>query len=375
MRVGAPKESKNHEYRVGLNVNSTRALVADGHEVWIESGAGAGIGESDADYRGAGARIAANIEELFDAAELIVKVKEPNRAERKLLRPRHTLFGYLHLASDPEQTEDLLSSGALCIAFETVTDEAGRLPLLIPMSEIAGRAAVQAATVFLQKRQGGMGLLLSGATGVEPGKVTVIGGGTVGANAARVALGLGARVAVLEKFPAQRTRLRQEFGPEVELADSTADEIERHVVDADLVVGALLVPGGRVPHLVSEALVKRMKQGAVLADVCVDQGGCFETSRPTTHDEPIFIKHGVVHYCVANIPGTVPVTSTKALNRAILPNVRKLANEGIAAALEGDTHLRRGVNVCRGHVTFEAVAAALGKEYLPPEQALCLPPA
>ena len=370
MRIGAPRESKNHEYRVGLDVESVAALTADGHEVWIETGAGAGIGESDADYEQAGARIAADAAELFDAVDLIVKVKEPNGAERALLQPRHTLFGYLHLASDPEQTDDLQASGALCIAFETVTDDQGALPLLIPMSEIAGRMSVQAAASFLQKRQGGMGLLLSGATGVEPGKVVVIGGGTGGSNAARIALGLGARVAIVEKFPARREQLREMLGPELECVDSTPENIERLVVEADLVVGALLVPGGKLQPLVSESLVMKMKPGAVIADVCIDQGGCVETSRPTTHDEPTFVKHGVVHYCVANIPGSVPVTSTKALCRATLPYVRKLANEGVRQALEADVHLRRGMNVCRGHITYEAVATALGRSSVAPEQAL-----
>ena len=372
MRIGSPKESKNHEYRVGLNVESVKGLVADGHQVWIESGAGAGIGESDADYRRAGAQIAATAAEVFEAVDLIVKVKEPSNVERRLLLPRHTLFGYLHLASDPEQTDDLQASGAICIAFETVTNDQGGLPLLVPMSEIAGRAAVQAAAVFLQKRQGGMGLLLSGATGVEPGNVVVIGGGTVGSNAARIALGLGARVSIVEKFPARRAQLRELLGPEVECAESTPEEIERLVVDADLVVGALLVPGGRVPHMVTESLVKKMKKGAVLADVCIDQGGCFETSRPTTHDEPTFIKHGVVHYCVANIPGTVPITSTKALNHATLPFIRELANQGIKRALERNEHLRRGLNVCRGHITYEAVAKGLGRDFIAPESGLQL---
>ncbi len=370
MRVGAPKESKNHEYRVGLDVESVAALVADGHEVWIESGAGAGIGESDADYTRVGARIAADTAELFDAVDLIVKVKEPNRAERALLRPRHTLFGYLHLASDPEQTDDLIASEALCIAFETVTDDNGRLPLLIPMSEIAGRMAVLAAAGFLQKRQGGMGLLLSGATGVEAGRVAVIGGGTVGGNAARIALGLGARVAVVEKHPARRTQLRETLGSALECFDSTPENIERVVTESDLVVGALLVPGGKLQALISESLVMKMKPGAVLADVCIDQGGCAETSRPTTHDEPTFIQHGVVHYCVANIPGAVPITSTKALCRATLPYVRKLAGGGVKRTLEQDAHLRQGVNVCRGHVAYEAVAEALGHRFMAPERAL-----
>ena len=372
MRIGSPKESKNHEYRVGLNVESVRALVADGHDVWIEQGAGLEIGETDSDYREAGAHIAADAAKLFEAADLVVKVKEPNAYERSLLLPRHTLFGYLSLASDPEQTDDLLASRCLCIAFETVTNEQGALPLLIPMSEIAGRMAVQSAASFLQKRQGGMGVLLSGATGVEPGRVAVIGGGTVGSNAARIALGLGARVGIVEKFPARRAQLQELLGPEVECVDSTPEEIERLVVDADLVVGALLVPGGRVPHLVPESLVRKMKKGAVVADVCIDQGGCVETSRPTTHDEPTFIKHGVVHYCVANIPGTVPVTSTKALNRATLPFVRQLANLGIKQALEQDEHLRRGMNVCRGHITYQAVAEGLDREFISTEQALNL---
>ena len=377
MHIGAPRETKNHEYRAGLTVESVAALVADGNEVWVETGIGAGIGESDAEYREAGARIAGDPAELFDAAEMIVKVKEPNRDERRLLRPRHTLFAYLHLASDPEQADDLLASGATCIAFETVTDERGALPLLIPMSEIAGRMAVQAATHFLQKRNGGMGLLLSGATGVEAGRVAVIGGGVVGANAARIALGLGARVGIVEKFPARREALRKMLranmeGGDLECVDSTPENIERLVSEADLVVGALLVPGGKVKHLIPESLVKKMKPGAVLADVCIDQGGCAATSRPTSHDDPVFIKHGVVHYCVANIPGAVPVTSSKALNRATLPHIRELAGKGVRQALRENIHLRRGLNICRGHITYEAVAEGLGLDFITPDQAMLL---
>ena len=372
MRIGAPRETKNHEYRAGLTVESVAALTADGHEVWIETGIGEGIGESDADYREAGARIAANPAQLFDQAELIVKVKEPNRDERALLRPRHTLFGYLHLASDPEQTQDLLASESVCIAFETVTDDCGALPLLMPMSEIAGRMAVQAATHFLQKRNGGMGLLLSGATGVEPGRVAVIGGGVVGSNAARIALGLGARVTIIEKFPARREQLRKMLGPDIELADSTPENIAEQVRSADLVVGALLVPGGKVRHLIPETLVEQMKPGAVLADVCIDQGGCAETSRPTTHDDPVFIKHDVVHYCVANIPGAVPVTSTRALNRVTLPYIRELARKGVRQALQENEHLRRGLNVCRGRITYQAVAKGLGLDHITADEALGL---
>ena len=370
MRIGAPRETKNHEYRAGLTVESAAALAADGHEVWVETGIGAGIGESDADFRAAGAKIAADPVELFDSADLIVKVKEPNRDERRLLRPRHTLFGYLHLASDPEQTDDLIASGALCIAFETVTDDAGALPLLIPMSEIAGRMSVQAAASFLQKRQGGMGLLLSGATGVDPGRVVVIGGGTVGSNAARIALGLGARVAIVEKYPARREQLREMLGPELECFDSTPEIIAGLVVEADLVVGALLVPGGKLKPLITEAMVVKMKKGAVLADVCIDQGGSAETSRPTTHDDPVYIKHGVVHYCVANIPGAVPITSTRALNRATLPFIRELANKGVRRALHENIHLRRGLNICRGHITYQAVADGLGLDFTAPCQAM-----
>ncbi len=370
MRIGAPRETKNHEYRAGLTVESVAALVADGNEVWVETGIGAGIGESDAEYREAGARIAGNPAELFDAAEMIVKVKEPNRDERRLLRPRHTLFGYLHLASDPEQANDLLASGTTCIAFETVTDEQGALPLLTPMSEIAGRMAVQAATHFLQKRNGGMGLLLSGATGVEAGRVAVIGGGVVGVNAARIALGLGARVGILEKFPARREALRKMLGGDIACVDSTPENIERLVSEADLVVGALLVPGGKVKHLIPESLVKKMKPGAVLADVCIDQGGCAATSRPTSHDDPVFIKHDVVHYCVANIPGAVPVTSSKALNRATLPHIREIAGKGVRRALHENIHLRRGLNICRGHITHEAVAEGLGLDFITSSQAV-----
>ncbi len=370
MRIGAPKESKNHEYRVGLDVESVAALVADGHEVFIETSAGAGINESDADYQRAGAQIVAGIAELCDAAEMIVKVKEPSGAERRLLRPHHVLFTYLHLASDPQQTDDLQASGATCIAYETITNEQGGLPLLFPMSEIAGRMAVQAAAFFLQKRQGGMGLLLSGATGVDPGQVTIIGGGTVGSNAARIALGLGARVNVVERSAARRRQLRNLLGGDIHCVESTPESIEALVVDSELVVGALLVPGGRVQHLIPESLVRKMKPGSVLADVCIDQGGCAETSQPTTHDEPTFVKHGVVHYCVANIPGAVPVTATRALNRATLPFTRQLANEGAKQALESNRHLLEGLNVCRGQITYEAVAAGLGRDWITAERAL-----
>ena len=369
MKIGSPKESKDQEFRVGLTPESVSRLTEAGHEVWIEHDAGAGIGAVDADYTGAGARIAADIDEVFHKAELIVKVKEPNHSERRRLTPGHTLFTYLHLASDPEQTDELMESGAICVAYETVTDDEGRLPLLAPMSEIAGRLAVQAAAGYLVKHEGGRGILLGGATGVEPATVVIIGGGVVGSNAALIAQGLGARVTVLDNSERRVNELRAQFGGAVEPVLSTAQSLASHIKGCDLLVGAVLVPGGKAARLVTSAMVKSMRPGTVIADVAIDQGGCCENSRPTTHAEPVFTVDGVIHYCVANIPGAVPLTSSLALNRVTLPFILKLA-EGVEPALRADPHLLAGLNVCKGHLTRPEIAQDLSLPYTAPLTAL-----
>jgi len=363
MKIGSPTESKDQEYRVGLTPKSVRSLVASGNEVWIERGAGNGIGASDQDYIDAGATIAINIEELFDRVELIVKVKEPNHAERLLLRPHHTLFTYLHLASDPEQADDLIASKATCIGYETVTDAKGKLPLLTPMSEIAGRLAVQESAAHLGKHHGGMGILLGGAAGVEPGHVVIVGAGVVGSNACKIALGLGAKVSVLDRSKEQLARVQKKFGPEVNCVESTPESLASYVEVADLLIGAVLVPGAKAAKLITSAMVKKMKPGAVIADVAIDQGGCCENSRPTTHTHPTFIVDGVIHYCVANIPGAVARTASLALNIATLPFVHALADKGVKTAMTEDRHLLAGLNVCRGQLTREEVANDLGLGY------------
>lgn len=370
MKIGSPKESKDQEYRVGLTPKSVRALIADGHEVWIEHDAGLGMGASDEDYRKAGASISPSIEDLFEQVELIIKVKEPNSSERKLLQPHHTLFTYLHLAADPEQTRDLLDSKATCIAYETVTDKAGLLPLLTPMSEIAGRLAVQEAAAHLCKHHGGMGVLLGGATGVEPAHVVVVGGGVVGSNACKIALGLGGKVTILDKSPAQLQRLRSKFGDQINCVESNSDTLADYVKVADLLVGAVLIPGGKAAKLITSAMVKTMKPGSVIADVAIDQGGCCENSRPTTHTNPTFVVDNVIHYCVANIPGAVAKTASLALNIATLPFIRTLANQGVKTALEMDTHLRNGLSTCQGKLTSKEVAKDLNLPYTPAESVI-----
>lgn len=370
MKIGSPKESKEQEFRIGLTPKSVGRLVRDGHEVWIEQGAGLGIGASDADYTALGANIAADTPQLFERSELIIKVKEPNRAERALLRPHHTLFTYLHLASDPEQTRDLLASQAICIAYETVTDDAGKLPLLTPMSQIAGRLAVQEAAVHFAKHRGGMGILLSGATGVEPGHVVIVGGGVVGSNACKIALGLGAKVTILDKSAAQLEYLGKKFDGAVNCVLATTEALETYVATADMVIGAVLIPGGKATKLISSAMVRTMKPGAIIADVAIDQGGCCENSRPTTHTHPTFVVDGVIHYCVANIPGAVAKTASMALNIATLPFIRALASAGTRAALEADSHFRDGLNVCRGQITSEEVARDLDLPFTEPLTAL-----
>ncbi|HEX6945334.1 MAG TPA: alanine dehydrogenase [Casimicrobiaceae bacterium] len=370
MRIGVPKEIKVLENRVGLVPGSVRELVAHGHEVVVERNAGQGIGMDDAAYERAGARVVATAAEVFAAAEMIVKVKEPQAVERKLLRPGQVLFTYLHLAPDPEQAADLVAGGAVCIAYETVTSPYGGLPLLAPMSEVAGRMAVQAGAYYLEKPHGGLGMLLGGVPGVDPAKVVVLGGGVVGTHAVHIALGMGAEVWVLDRNVDVLRRLWVQFGRPLNTVFSTHDAIERHVISADLVIGGVLIPGAAAPKLVSRALIAQMKPGSVIVDVAIDQGGCFETSRPTTHAEPVYVVDGVTHYCVANMPGGVPRTSTFALNNATLPFVLALADKGWKRALADDAHLRDGLNVAFGKVTCAPVAEALGYAYTPAQTLL-----
>ncbi len=364
VRIGVLKEIKVHEYRVGLTPSSVREAVAHGHEVLVERDAGRGIGAGDVAYEKAGARIVAGPVEVFAQADLIVKVKEPQRAERALLRAGQVLFTYLHLAPDAEQTRELIQSGAVCIAYETVTRPGGGLPLLAPMSEVAGRMAVQAGAKCLEKEQGGMGILLGGVAGVPPAKIVILGAGVVGTNAAQIAAGSGARVVVIDRNLEALRRLDAMLGARVVTVYSNRDNIESHVASADLVIGAVLVPGAAAPKLMTRAMVRSMKPGAVIVDVAIDQGGCCETSRPTTHADPTYVVDGVVHYCVANMPGAVPRTSTYALNNATLPFVLALAERGWRAALAADPHLKNGLNVCAGKVTCREVAEALAYDYV-----------
>ena len=362
MRIGVPKEVKIHEYRVGLVPGSVRELVAHGHEVLVETGAGAAIGFPDEAYIAAGARIAPDAAAVFAGAALIVKVKEPQPYEWARLRADQVLFTYLHLAPDPGQTKGLMASGCTAIAYETVTDVQGGLPLLAPMSEVAGRMAVQVGARCLEKEAGGAGILLSGVPGVPPARVVVLGGGVVGSNAARIANGMRANVTVLDRNPRVLQALDIEFNGLVDTLFATRDAIERAVLDADLVIGAVLVPGAAAPRLVSRQTVARMRPGSVMVDVAIDQGGCFETSRPTTHAEPTYVVDGVVHYCVTNMPGAVARTSAVALNNATLPFTLQLADKGWRRAAAENPHLAEGVNVAGGAVTHPAVAAALGLE-------------
>ena len=370
MLVGVPREIKVHEYRVGLTPSSVRELVEHGHQVLVEHDAGSGIGATDAAYEKAGASVAGSAVEVFARAELIVKVKEPQSAERKLLREGQVLFTYLHLAPDPEQCRDLVASRATCIAYETVTQSGGGLPLLAPMSEVAGRMAVQAGAKSLEKESGGMGILLGGVAGVPPAKILILGAGVVGSNAAQIAVGSGARVVVIDRNLDSLRRMDRLLGGRVETVYSNRDNIERNVLSADLVIGGVLIPGAAAPKLVTRQMVAAMKRGAVVVDVAIDQGGCFETSRPTTHADPTYVVEGVVHYCVANMPGAVPRTSTYALNNATLPFVLELADRGWREALRGNPYLRAGLNVHRGQVTFLSVAESLGLDYVAPEKAI-----
>jgi alanine dehydrogenase len=370
MRIGVPKEIKVLENRVGMVPGSVREAVAHGHEVIVEHQAGLGIGMDDDAYRRAGATVVGSAAEVFAAAEMIVKVKEPQAVERAMLKPGQILFTYLHLAPDPDQAKDLVASGAVCIAYETVTSAAGGLPLLAPMSEVAGRMAVQAGAYYLEKPHGGLGILLGGVPGVDPAKVVVLGGGVVGTHAIHIALGMGAEVWVLDRNTEVLRALWRQFGRPLNTVFSTHDAIERHVVTADLVIGGVLIPGASAPKLVSAELVKKMKHGSVIVDVAIDQGGCFETSRPTTHAQPVYVVDGVTHYCVANMPGGVPRTSTFALNNATLPFILALAGKGWRKALADDPHLKNGLNIAFGKVTCEPVAEALGYAYVRPEDVM-----
>ena len=363
MLIGVPKETKDHEYRVGLTPDSVNEAVLHGHEVLVESSAGVGIGADDSEYEAAGAAIAERAETLFERAEMIVKVKEPRAGERAMLREGQVLFTYLHLAPDPEQTADLVKSKATCIAYETVTSPSGGLPLLAPMSEVAGRLSLQAAAHALEKVHGGKGMLLGGVPGVLPAKVVIIGGGVVGTHAAHISMGMGADTWAIDRSSEALKALWRQFGRPLDTVYSTRTAIDRHVADADVVIGSVLIPGAAAPKLVSADMIRRMKPGSVVVDVAIDQGGCFETSHPTTHSDPTFIVDDIVHYCVANMPGAVPRTSTFALNNATLPHVLKIADKGHRAALIDDPHLRNGLNVHAGDVTCKEVAEALGYPY------------
>jgi alanine dehydrogenase len=369
VRIGVPKEIKNHEYRVGLTPNAVREYVAARHSVLIESGAGAGIGADDNAYRHAGAEIAESADQVFATADLIIKVKEPQPSEWPKLREGQLLFTYLHLAADPEQATALLRSGCTAIAYETVTDRNGALPLLAPMSEVAGRLSIEAAGAALKKTGGGRGVLLGGVPGVAPARVVVIGGGVVGTHAARIAVGLGAEVTVIERSLPRLRELDELFGGRVRTRFSTLGAIEEEVFQADVVIGAVLIPGAAAPKLLTRDMLSHMRRGSVIVDVAIDQGGCFETSHPTTYADPTFVVDGVVHYCVANMPGAVPVTSSHALNHATLPYGLAIASYGLEA-LAADAGLRAGLNVHCGRIIHPAVAEAIGVQAYPAEQAL-----
>ena len=372
MLVGVPKEIKDNEFRVGLVPSTVRELTAKGHEVLVERNAGVGAGISDADYQAVGAEIVPDADQIFRRAELVVKVKEPLAVERKKLRPGQVLFTYLHLAADREQTEDLVASGAICIAYETVTSAQGTLPLLTPMSEVAGRMAPQAGARCLEKENGGRGVLLGGVPGVPPADVVVLGAGVAGSNAALISAGMGATVTVVDRNPDVLRRIANQLGTQVRTVFSTTDAIETTCRRADLVIGSVLIPGAAAPKLITAATVKAMKPGSVIVDIAIDQGGCSETSRPTTHSAPTYIVDDVVHYCVTNMPGAVARTSTFALNNVTLPFVLALADKGYRRALGEDPHLRNGLNVYEGKVTYREVAAALKLKFTPAEAALRL---
>ena len=370
MIVGVPKEIKNHEYRVGMTPSSVRELTSRGHKVLVQKNAGTEIGLSDEQYLAVGAELVDTAKEIFERAEMIVKVKEPQPVECAMLRSGQILYTYLHLAPDPEQTAALVKSGAICIAYETITGANGGLPLLAPMSEVAGRMSIQAGAAHLEKSKGGMGLLLGGVPGVAPAHIVIIGAGVVGTNAMQMAVGTGARVTVLDKSIDRLRQLDLVYGNRISTVYSNAQSIEEAVLSADLVIGGVLVPGAAAPKLVSRSLISRMKKGAVVVDVAIDQGGCFETSHATTHAEPTYVVDGVIHYCVANMPGAVARTSTFALNNATVGHAVALASKGWKQALRDDVHLRNGLNVCEGKVTYAAVAHDLGYQYVTADSVL-----
>lgn len=370
MILGVPKEVKVQEYRVGLTPASVQEVVSHGHQVVVEHDAGAGIGYTDEMYQEVGAEVVMTAAQVWERADMIVKVKEPQPAEFPMIREGQVLFTYLHLAPDPLQAEALIDAGCIAIAYETVTDNYGGLPLLTPMSQVAGRLSIQAGASSLEKSKGGMGVLLGGVPGVYSGKVVVIGGGVVGTNAVRMAMGKEAQVTVLDKSLHRLRDLDLQYGGRLNTAYSSIAAVEEHVSEADLVIGAVLIPGRAAPKLINRELLSRMKPGSVIVDVAIDQGGCIETARPTTHTDPTYVVDGVVHYCVANMPGAVPLTSTMALNNATLPYVLRLADHGYDQALKNDPHLMEGLNICKGAVTHPDVADALGKTYTPGLDAL-----
>ncbi len=370
MRIGIPQEIKNHEYRVGLTPMSAREFIAHGHEVLVQTGAGSRIGMSDEQYQAVGAKILPDAASVFAQADMIVKVKEPQPQECAMLRPGQILYTYLHLAPDPQQTAALVASGAICIAYETITDANGGLPLLAPMSEVAGRMSIQAAAAHLEKSKGGSGILLGGVPGVAAAKVVVIGAGVVGTHAMQMAVGMGAQVTVLDKNVDRLRHLDLIFGNRIHTLYSSTANLEAAVLDADVVIGGVLVRGAAAPKLVTRQMISQMRKGSVVVDVAIDQGGCFETSHATTHADPTFVVDGVVHYCVANMPGAVACTSTLALNNATLAHGLALADKGWRAALAQDPHLRQGLNVCQGQVTCEPVAVDLGYTWVDPSDLL-----
>lgn len=370
MKIGVPKEIKNHEYRVGLTPTSVRELISHGHEVMVQANAGEGISAFDQDYIDAGAQIITDAADIFAQADMIVKVKEPQENEYNMLREGQILYTYLHLAPDAKQTAGLVKSGAICIAYETVTSRFGGLPLLAPMSKVAGRMSIQAGANCLEKHRGGRGILLGGVPGVPPAKVVILGAGMVGTHAADIAVGMGANVVVIDNNANALEAHWRQFGNTTTSVFSTADALERHILDADLVIGGVLIPGAEAPKLVTAQMVAKMKPGSVIVDVAIDQGGCCETSRATTHAEPTYVVNDVVHYCVANMPGGVPRTSTFALNNVTLGHAIDIANKGVKQALLDDEHLRNGLNVLKGHITYQPVAAELGYDYLPASTAL-----
>jgi len=370
MLIGVPKEIKNHEYRVGLTPESVTELTARGHELMVETNAGIGIGALDDAYLAAGAQICSTVQDVFATAEMIVKVKEPQAAERAMLREGQILFTYLHLAPDPEQTKDLVNSGAICIAYETVTDDDGGLPLLKPMSQVAGRMSIQAGAAALEKSHGGRGVLMGGVPGVAPAKVVIVGGGVVGFNAAQMAVGMHADVTILDRDPVVLERLENHFEASAKAVYSTKATLEKLIYDADLVIGAVLIPGAAAPKLVTRSMLSTMQDGAVIVDVAIDQGGCFETSKATTHAEPTYIVDGIVHYCVANMPGAVSRTSTYALNNVTLLHAVNIADKGWKQSLLDNPHLKDGLNVAFGNITCQPVAEDLGYNYKPADEFL-----